>query len=163
MGGKQSSKQSLWLLLRDHLLVINSILQEVSQDKSKNIDIGIYDVNAIISSVLTSHKCSVQIDSLGKDFLKNKKNKDILHKYLDVISIPPLSMVDDILTVSEAGTKFIIMNASVQSKMDAIIGPIKMLSNKYWRQAKCNHPWTKYQWQRDKDLRKRKKPWRYSH
>ena len=69
-------------------------------------------------TVLTSLKCSVQIDGLGKDFLKNKKNKDILYKYMNVISIPPLSMVDDILTISEAGTKSIIMNASVQSKMD---------------------------------------------
>ena len=30
--------------VRDHLLVINSILHEVSNVKSKNIDIGIYDV-----------------------------------------------------------------------------------------------------------------------
>ena len=30
--------------IRDHLLVINSILKEVSDDKSINIDIGIYDV-----------------------------------------------------------------------------------------------------------------------
>ena len=159
--------------IRDHLLVINSILQEVSQDKSKNIDIGIYDVNKCYDklwykeiandfydsgvdddnfvlvtnsnrkcqvavktpwgstskrtllqeiemqgTVLTSLKCSVQIDGLGKDFLKNKKNKDILYKYMNVISIPPLYMVDDILTISEAGTKSIIMNASVQSKMD---------------------------------------------
>ena len=159
--------------IRDHLLVINSILQEVSEDSSKNIDIGIYDVkkcydklwfketandfydagvkddNFVLvtnanrncqvavktpwgstskrtllqeiemqGTVLTSLKCSVQIDSLGKDCLKNKKKKDNLYKYLGVVSIPPLSMVDDILTVSEAGSKSIKMNATVQSKID---------------------------------------------
>ena len=30
--------------VRDHLLVINSIFHEVSNDKSKHIDVGIYDV-----------------------------------------------------------------------------------------------------------------------
>ena len=70
-------------------------------------------------TVLTSLKCSVQIDTLGKDCLKSQKNKEILYKYLDVVSIPPLSMVDNILTVSEAGIKFIKMNSTVQSKIDA--------------------------------------------
>ena len=119
--------------IRDHLLVINSILHEASKDKSVNIDIGIYDVKKCYDklwyketandffdsgvddehfvtvtnsnrncqvavktpwgstsprkllheiemqgTVLTSLKCAVQIDTLGKDSLKNKKNKDIL-------------------------------------------------------------------------------------
>ena len=69
-------------------------------------------------TVLTSLKCSVQIDSLGKDCLKNQKNQNNLYKYLDVVPIPPLSMVDDILTVTETGVKSIKMNAAVQSKVD---------------------------------------------
>ena len=69
-------------------------------------------------TVLTSIKCAVQIDTLGKDCLKDKKSQDILYKYLGAVPIPPLSMVDDILTVSEAGIKSIKMNAAVQSKMD---------------------------------------------
>ena len=69
-------------------------------------------------TVLTSLKCSVQIDSLGKDCLKNQKNQNNLYKYLDVVPIPPLSMVDDILTVTDTGVKAIKMNAVVQSKVD---------------------------------------------
>ena len=34
--------------IRDHLFVINAILHEVSKDKSKNIDLGIYDVRNVL-------------------------------------------------------------------------------------------------------------------
>ena len=37
--------------IRDHLFVINAILHEVSKDKSKNIDLGIYDVRKCFDKI----------------------------------------------------------------------------------------------------------------
>ena len=66
-------------------------------------------------TALSNIKCSVQIDSLGKDCITENKG---LYKYKDGINIPPLSMVDDIVTVSSCGTNSIKVNAIVQAKIE---------------------------------------------
>ena len=66
-------------------------------------------------TVLSNIKCSVQIDSLGKDCITENKG---LYKYKDCINIPPLSMVDDVVTVSNCGTDSIKVNAIVQAKIE---------------------------------------------
>ena len=139
--------------IRDHLFVINGILNDAHQNTNKSgIDIGIYDIakcfdkmwysetaNDIFKAgvqddkflliansnrecqvaiktpwggiterirmkelemqgtVLSNIKCSVQVDSLGKDCITENK---AIFKYKDCISIPPLSMIDDVITVS---------------------------------------------------------------
>ena len=52
-------------------------------------------------TVLSNIKCSVQIDSLGKDCITENKG---LYKYKDCIKIPPPFMVDDVVIVSNCGT-----------------------------------------------------------
>ena len=66
-------------------------------------------------TVLANIKCSVQIDSLGQDCIRENKG---IFKYKNCISIPPLSMVDDVITVSNCGVESVKMNAIVQSKVE---------------------------------------------
>ena len=47
-------------------------------------------------TVLAPLKCSTQIDTLGKDCFETNAG---LFRYKDSVSIPPLSMIDDILAV----------------------------------------------------------------
>ena len=48
-------------------------------------------------TVLAGLKCSVSIDSIGKEAMQNKH--DILYKYKNSVSIPPLSRIDDVISV----------------------------------------------------------------
>lgn len=75
------------------------------------------DFNNIImqGTVLAPLECSNQIDKLGKDFEKDPEESAILIRYKNAVTIPPLSMVDDILTITKCGENSVAMNAKVQS------------------------------------------------
>ena len=159
--------------IRDHLFVINGILNDVQQNRNKpGIDVRVYDISKcfdkmwysetgndifkagvqddnflliansnkdcqvaiktpwegitdritlneleIQGTVLSNIKCSVQVDSLGKDCITENK---AIYEYKDCISIPPLAMVDDGITVSNCGADSVKTNAIVQSK-----GPVQ--------------------------------------
>ena len=68
--------------------------------------------------VLTPLKCSVQMDTLGAECLNNIENSKILYKYKNCVKIPPLEMIDDVLTITDCSSKSVKMNALVQSKVD---------------------------------------------
>ena len=157
--------------IRDHLFVINGILNDVRQKKNScGIDLGIYDIYKCFDkmcyaetandlykagvkddkfiliansnkecqvavktpwggltervtlkeiemqgTVLSNIKCSIQIDSLGKDCITENKG---IYKYKGCTSIPPLSMVDDVVTISNCGVDSIKVNAIVQAKVE---------------------------------------------
>ena len=157
--------------IRDHLFIINGILNDVHENKNKSaVDLGIYDIAKCFDkmwysetandlykagviddkfiliansnkecrvaiktpwggltdrvtltelemqgTVLANIKCSVQIDSLGQDCIRENKG---IFKYKNCISIPPLSMVDDVITVNNCGVESVKMNAIVQSKVE---------------------------------------------
>ena len=65
---------------------------------------------------MTPLKCSVQIDTLGKEMLAEES--DILYKYKGYVRIPPMALIDDILTITSCGIDSIKMNAAVQSKVN---------------------------------------------
>ena len=67
-------------------------------------------------TVLTPIKCSVQIDTLGKELLAEDGNR--LYKYKGYVRIPPLALIDDVLTISDCGINSVFMNAAVQSKVN---------------------------------------------
>ena len=67
-------------------------------------------------TVLTPIKCAIQIDTLGKEVLKEDGEK--LYKYKGCVKIPPMALIDDILTITECGIDSILMNAAVQSKVN---------------------------------------------
>ena len=67
-------------------------------------------------TVLTPIKCSVQIDTLGKELLAEDSDK--LYKYKGFVRIPPLALIDDILTITNCGIESVYMNAAVESKVN---------------------------------------------
>jgi hypothetical protein len=156
--------------IRDHLFVINGILNEAVQKKNKNIDIQIVDIEKCFDkmsfketandlytagvqddkfllitksnekckvavktpwgsvskrvemkqiemqgTVLAPLKCSVQLDTLGKECLMNGEG---LYKYKECLNIPPLLMIDDAIAISECGVDSVKVNAIIQSKVD---------------------------------------------
>ena len=159
--------------IRDHLFVINGIINDVTKNKdAKDIDVQIYDVakcfdkleytntandlfnsgvqddkfvviaksnqqcdvsvktpwgsntkRAILNNlemqgtVLAGLKCSVSIDSIGKESLEN--THDILYKYKDCTSIPPLSLIDDIIAVGNCSSNSVKVNATIQGKIQS--------------------------------------------
>ena len=65
-------------------------------------------------TVLTSLKCSVQIDTLGKECLSTGEG---IFKYKDCLSIPPLGFVDDVLGIAKCGVDSVKLNSIISSKM----------------------------------------------
>ena len=66
-------------------------------------------------TVLAGLKCSVSIDTLGKEALQN--THDIIYKYKKCTSIPPIGFVDDILAVSECSPDSIKSRATIKAKL----------------------------------------------
>ena len=69
-------------------------------------------------TVITPLKCSVQIDSFGKEIGEDSELSQVLYKYKGVLKIPALAMIDDLLTITKCGINSVVMNGLVQSKMD---------------------------------------------
>ena len=57
--------------------------------------------------------CSVQVDSFGKECLKEGK---LLYYYKEEVEVPPLAMVDDLVCISTCGINSVKMNAFINSK-----------------------------------------------
>ena len=57
--------------------------------------------------------CNKQIDTFGKECLEEKK---YLYLYKGEVEIPPLSMVDDVICVSECGFKSVMLNSFLSCK-----------------------------------------------
>ena len=155
--------------IRDHLFVVNAVLNDVNKTKKEDIDIQIYDVKKCFDklwfsetandifdvgvdddqfvtiansnkeckvavktpwgstterkvlkdiemqgTVITSLKCSVQIDTLGKETLNRGGNA---YKYKECLPIPSLSFVDDVLGIAHCGSDSLKLNSIIQSKM----------------------------------------------
>ena len=58
-------------------------------------------------------ECSVQIDTFGKECLREGKN---LFLYRGTVEVPPLSMVDDLLCISVCGIQSLLMNSFINTK-----------------------------------------------
>ena len=67
-------------------------------------------------SVFGPLKCCVQIDTLGRDCLAQDK---CLHRYKDTISVPPLALIDDIITINKCDSDAIEANAVVNMKIES--------------------------------------------
>ena len=57
--------------------------------------------------------CSKQVDTFGKECLEEQKYN---YLYKGKVAIPPLSMVDDVVCISECGYKAVMSNSYMQSK-----------------------------------------------
>ena len=153
--------------IRNHIFIVNGIINEAVKDKSKNIDIQIMDYRQCFDSMwlkecindlynagvtddalaliyeanknnkvavntpagLTAREevheivlqgevfgplqCSVQVDTFGKECLSEGKH---LYQYRGCVGIPPLAMIDDLLSISECGVESVKSNAFLNSK-----------------------------------------------
>ena len=62
----------------------------------------------------------VTVDKIGKNALEDKSAQEqetakYLYKYKGIVDIPPLSMVDDLLTIQECGLKSLETNAYINT------------------------------------------------
>ena len=64
-------------------------------------------------TVITSIKCSIQIDTLGKECLSTGEG---IFKYKNCLPVQPLGMVDDVLGIAKCGTDSIKLNSIIESK-----------------------------------------------
>ena len=60
--------------------------------------------------------CSKQVDSFGKECLEEQK---YTYLYKERVEIPPLSMVDDVLCISECGYKITMLNTFFKVKTNS--------------------------------------------
>ena len=74
-----------------------------------------FELNKLIiqGGVFSPIKCTVQIDTLGKDCLKYN---ECLYKYKNTVSVPPLALIDDVVAVTKSGIDTIEMNAKINMK-----------------------------------------------
>ena len=66
--------------------------------------------------VLVPIKCSTQTDTLERDCLNDNSNLNLRYKYKDLVGIPPLGLMDDVLTISKCGLPAMEMIAVVNAK-----------------------------------------------
>ena len=79
-------------------------------------------------SVMGPIKASVQIDSIGKDCIEKNVN---LFKYKNLVDVPPLSFIDDILAFSKCGQPSVKLNCFLNGKIQ---------SKRLWfSDTKCHH------------------------
>ena len=82
-------------------------------------------------------KCSIQIDTLGKECIESG---ECLYKYKECVDIPPLAMIDDILAVTDCSVESVKMNALIKSKVDhknLELGPEKCFKMHVGQQDDC--------------------------
>ena len=73
------------------------------------------EINRIVmqGENLAPLECSVQVDTYGKECLEQDK---YLFRYRDIIPVPALSMVDDLLCISKCGIDSVLLNAFINFK-----------------------------------------------
>ena len=59
-------------------------------------------------------ECSLQVDEIGKESLEDNLEP---YKYKDIVKIPALGWIDDIITVSESGYKTARMNSFINTQL----------------------------------------------
>ena len=69
-------------------------------------------------SVFGSLKCTVQVDSLGRDLLSQEETIG-LYRYKECVDIPPLAYCDDVLAASECGVEALETNAAINVKFES--------------------------------------------
>ena len=105
-GGLNDDKLNLLYQANSHVKV--AVRTPVGKTNSEDI----YNV-VIQGDVFSSLLCSKQVATFAKECLESNK---YLYKYKDDVPIPPLSMVDDILCVSECGYQTALLNSYLKCK-----------------------------------------------
>ena len=75
-------------------------------------------INDIVmqGEVMAPLECSVSVDTFGKECQKEEK---YLYYYRDLVGVPSLSMVDDVVNISECGVESVALNAYINAKSNS--------------------------------------------
>ena len=103
-GGMKDNKLNL-------LHNANSLVNIVVRTPVGKTDSGDIKNVVIQGDVFGPMLCSKQVDMFGKECLEENK---YTYSYKDEVEIPPLSMVDDVLCISECGFKTAMVNSYMQ-------------------------------------------------
>ena len=110
----------LWESLKirdDKFSLVSEINREVDIFVKTPVgDTDIFTVEKIEQqgTVLAPIKCSNQMDSIPRECLKENVE---MFRYRNVISIPPLGMIDDLASVAYCGPKSVKLNAAINAKI----------------------------------------------
>ena len=153
--------------IRNHIFLLNGVINEANNNKNKSIDIVILDykqcfdgmwiqdslndlyeagvnnqnlaliyeansknrvavktpdditervmIEKIVmqGEVMAPLECSVSVDTFGKECQEEEK---YLYYYRDIVGVPSLSMVDDLVNISECGLDAVKLNAFINAK-----------------------------------------------
>jgi hypothetical protein len=69
-------------------------------------------------TVFAPIKCSIQIDTLGRDCLANSEGEG-LYVYKRIVDVPALSMIDDVIGVTNCNDEAVELNAIINVKMES--------------------------------------------
>ena len=105
-GGIQDDKFSL--LYKMNTLVNVAVRTPVGKSNRGTIKHAI-----IQGDVFGPMFCGKHVDDIGKECIENNK---YMYKYKGEVNIPPLIMIDDLITVSECGPKTTMINSYINTK-----------------------------------------------
>ena len=105
-GGIQDDKFSL--LYKMNTLVNVAVRTPVGKNNRGTIKHAI-----IQGDVFGPMFCGKHVDDIGKECIENNK---YIYKYKGEVNIPPLIMIDDLITVSECGPKTTMINSYINTK-----------------------------------------------
>lgn len=66
-------------------------------------------------TVLAPIKCALQVDTIGKECMEKNEN---IYLYKNLVSIPPLALIDDVAAISECGHKSVKLNCFINTKIE---------------------------------------------
>ena len=108
-GGMKNDKLNLLHSVNENVnIVVKTPVGKTSKESINNV--------IIQGDVFGPMLCSKQVDSFGKECLEEKK---YTYLYRGKVEIPPLTMVDDVLCISECGYKSVMVNEYMQCKSDS--------------------------------------------
>ena len=101
----------------------NKISIKTSFRKTKRINMDDIEIQGFVWGPL---KCSVQVDSIGKQCLDDGK---YLFNYRGLVNIPPLSFIDDIISVNKCGVESIKANSFINTQIESMKQEFGIVSN----------------------------------
>ena len=79
-----------------------------------------FELNKVVlqGTVFAPIKCSAQIDTLGRECLSNSDGEG-LYMYKNVVDVPALSMIDDVIGITKCSDEAIELNSIINVKMES--------------------------------------------
>ena len=83
-------------------------------------------------SVNSPLRCSITTDTLGKTLLSSCDLSKILYKFTGFLMIPPLAVIDYLVTITNCGVDSLLMHALVKWRQNALSLVTPSASSSMW-------------------------------